>query len=240
MSMLQKLNNFVVETSEQALRVVEEGSALLMGTAGGNDAGENVEHAPVMQDAEQEEMIAEMLRDGDLEDLPEGLLSGESPLNGLAEGVLDDIIKNQAAPRSTWDNIQGFKAAITWSEPLIVGIIFFHFMIAFSAYFATKKGGLPSQLTIMSIIFIVVRCAEKINDAGRQHWEDIASQNYFDRKGIFISIMVSAPLLLVSACMLIGIMREASSLLIEVKKRELKAKAKKSKRAKKSKSKKND
>lgn len=90
---------------------------------------------------------------------------------------------------------------------------------------ATKKGGMTSRFSVMGTIFIVVRSAEKLNDYGSETWEKFASQNYFDKTGVFVSLMVSAPLLFVSACMLIAILREATTLLIDVKTHEIKAKA---------------
>jgi hypothetical protein len=83
-----------------------------------------------------------------------------------------------------------------------------------------------SRFSVMGSIFIVVRSAEKLNDYGSENWERFASQNYFDGRGVFVSLMVSAPLLFISAAMLIAILREATTLLIDVKTHELKAKAK--------------
>jgi len=81
-------------------------------------------------------------------------------------------------------------------------------------------------MTLMGIVFIMVRSAERLNNLGGEHWESFATQNYFDKRGIFISLMVSAPLLCVSVLMLIAFLREASGLLVEVKTHEFKAKAK--------------
>jgi len=96
---------------------------------------------------------------------------------------------------------------------------------------ATKRRSLTGRSILMGTIFIVVRSAEKLNDYGSENWEQFASQNYFDKRGVFVSLMISAPLLFISACMLVSIVREASSLLIEVKTREFKqAKAKNTQR----------
>ena len=43
-----------------------------------------------------------------------------------------------------------------------------------------------------------VYCAEYINDFAGRHWEDFAGQNYFDKNGVFVSVMFSAPLLVVA------------------------------------------
>lgn len=137
------------------------------------------------------------------------------------------------APKSAWENIQAFKAAINWTEPFILFLLGFHLIISIAAILSTKRGGLRSRMIVMGIIFITVRLAEKLNDYGANEWERFASQNYFDSRGVFVSLMLSAPLLVVSACMLIAIIREASMLLIEVKKHELRAKAKARKEEKK-------
>ena len=72
-----------------------------------------------------------------------------------------------------------------------------------------------------------MRLAERINAYAGERWEDIATQNYFDTNGIFVLIFLAVPLLLDCVIMLISFMREASSLLVEVKTRELKEKGKK-------------
>jgi len=81
-------------------------------------------------------------------------------------------------------------------------------------------------------IGIIVRSAEWINTQGAKHWEQFATQDYFDKRGIFIGIMLAAPLLVDSFMMLLFFMSEASSLLIEVKRNEIKEKKNKKKSAK--------
>jgi hypothetical protein len=68
----------------------------------------------------------------------------------------------------------------------------------------------------------LVRGAEYINRWASHNWESFATQNYFDERGIFVSIMLCAPLLLDSLVMLLLFLREASQLLIAVKTAELK------------------
>ena len=144
------------------------------------------------------------------------------------------------APTSTWENIQAFKAAIRWGEPLILCLICFHLIVIMAAILSTKRGGLGSRMCVMGVIFLTVRSAERLNDYGANEWESFATQNYFDSRGVFVSLMLSAPLFLVSGCMLIAIIREASMLLVEVKKHELRAKAKAKKGEKKKMGKKQD
>ena len=69
----------------------------------------------------------------------------------------------------------------------------------------------------MICIGLIVRLAEYLNTTGNARWQEFGiTQNYFDRGGIFMGIMVCAPLLMVCLCMLIHMIREASTLLKDV------------------------
>jgi len=77
---------------------------------------------------------------------------------------------------------------------------------------------------VLVFIGIVVRSGEWLNEQGAKHWEQFATQNYFDKRGIFIGCMLAGPLLLDSLMMLIYFMSEASTLLVQVKRSEFKQK----------------
>ena len=74
------------------------------------------------------------------------------------------------------------------------------------------------------MIAIIVKSSEFLNELGNTYWRDFATQNYFDKRGIFVAIMLSGPLLVYSFIMLFRFVREASLLLVEVKKQEFKRK----------------
>lgn len=50
----------------------------------------------------------------------------------------------------------------------------------------------------------VVYFGETLNHLAAQHWQKFAGQNYFDEHGIFYSIVVSAPLLLIVFVILVS------------------------------------
>ena len=80
---------------------------------------------------------------------------------------------------------------------------------------------------LMVFVGIIVRLAEILNGIGARRWKEFAiTQNYFDKNGIFMGIMVCAPLLLVCLFMLISMIREASNLLVDVKKMKIDAQLK--------------
>lgn len=94
-------------------------------------------------------------------------------------------------------------------------------------YVSRKDRGLVPRVATLVLIGGLVRSAEWINTWAGEHWESFAMQNYFDSRGIFISIFLSGPLLVDSLLMLLMYLSEAGQLLVEVKKQELKNKKKK-------------
>lgn len=90
-----------------------------------------------------------------------------------------------------------------------------------------KSGSLVGRFILIGVLALVIRSAEVFNQYGSSHWEKFATQDYFDKNGVFISLMLSAPLLLIAFIDLIVLLRESKNLLIEVKTLQLKAKRKK-------------
>jgi len=64
----------------------------------------------------------------------------------------------------------------------------------------------------------LVYSAEWLNRLGSTHWRSFATQNYFDERGVFISVLFSAPLLVIAFGLLINALRTTARLLIDVKK----------------------
>ena len=83
---------------------------------------------------------------------------------------------------------------------------------------------MTSRIVILLLVGGLVRCSEQLNGYAARNWETFATQNYFDRSGVFVGIFFCGPLLLDSFMMLILLLREASSLLVEVKRMEIKKK----------------
>ena len=133
------------------------------------------------------------------------------------------IIGIKVQPQTPMESFHAFRSAITWTEPFIIGIMIFHvIMFVLTIYVSRYNSNLAPRLTIMITIAIFVRTSEYINAYASQHWEELGiTQNYFDPKGLFMTIMICCPLLLNSFIMLCFFLREASTLLIQVKKVQL-------------------
>lgn len=97
-------------------------------------------------------------------------------------------------------------------------------------YVSQRDRALAPKLVVMTFIFIVVRSAEWLNAKGEEEWESFATQDYFDDRGLFLGIMLCGPLMLDVLMMLIFFMKEASSLLVQVKRTEIKRKKEKEKK----------
>ena len=166
----------------------------------------------------------EMLSAEDLDELSEGGM--KSPLEGMAEQVMGDIFSSQVGPQTTMEHLQAFSAAINWREPLIVGLIAFQLIMFLATLAVIRRGGTATRFGLLLLIAIIVRSAEKLNEYCGGRWEDIATQNYFDTNGVFVLLFVAVPLLGDCVLMLISFIREASSLLVEVKTMEIEQKKK--------------
>ena len=141
-----------------------------------------------------------------------------SPLQGMAESVMGDILAGQQGPQGPIEHFHAFRHAITWTEPFICGLVTFQIlMFGLSVYISRQNQSLGPRVGIMLFIFALVRGAERINAWGARHWSSFATQNYFDAKGIFILIMFCGPLLMDCLIMLLIYLREASQLLVQVK-----------------------
>mmetsp|Transcript_24222 Transcript_24222/g.57159 ORF Transcript_24222/g.57159 Transcript_24222/m.57159 type:complete len:259 (-) Transcript_24222:249-1025(-) len=150
-----------------------------------------------------------------------------NPLQDMANDVTKNIMAGQIQPQTPREHFDAFRSAIRWSENFIAGLICFHIFVFLLCLFVSKKNsGLAPRVGLMVFIGVVVRSAEWLNSLGDEHWESFATQNYFDNRGVFIGIMLCAPLLLDSLMMLLFFMKEASTLLVQVKRTEIQRKRK--------------
>ncbi|KAL7448085.1 hypothetical protein ACHAWC_000342 [Mediolabrus comicus] len=209
---------------EKVAQVFEEGYQIMTGEATRMGEAPDATGATDMDD---------VLEDGNedhinLEDIEEY----GSPLMGMADSVMSDIMSHQIGPQTPMEQIQAFKAAITWSEPFIQCLLAFHVAIIVTAIILTKRGGTYTRMGFMILLGIIVRLAERMNVMGNSRWEEFATQNYFDKSGIFMGIMLCAPLLCVCFAMLFAMLREANNLLVDVKAMKIKAQQEQQKRKK--------
>lgn len=209
-SLFTKITNEVLDTAERVINVVEEGVNVLMAGDLSESAGKDV--PPTGPGAEEEVFMSK----------EEDMLMGGSPLEGIAEGVIGDLMRSQSGPQTPMEHVAAFRSAINWSETFLLSILAFQIIMFLCTIWASRpcRGTVP-RIGFLVTVGILVRCAERFNSLGAEHWESFATQNYFDKNGIFIGILFCGPLLLYCFMLLFIYLREAAQLLVQVKRAEI-------------------
>lgn len=112
------------------------------------------------------------------------------------------IVKTYKAPADLREAFDRFSAAINWDDNFIRCILGFHVLMFF--LFLISRKNVDLQTCLFFSLCILVYFSETLNTYGRVYWEDFTDQNYFDTQGIFISIMYSAPLLIILMIQLVS------------------------------------
>lgn len=159
----------------------------------------------------------------------------EQPLpdfSGLQEQIFSEVrraIKFSNHTESFWDNVQAFAHAVDWKEPWIRGILAGHVGVFLLVLLCRRN---VSVLTgVFAVLGSLIYFGENINSVAGQHWQSFATQDYFDEHGIFYNVVVSAPALITLLTVLVFYLLHATSLMVEVKKKEIIHKARQRARA---------
>jgi hypothetical protein len=254
------------EDMEKVIQTVEEGAKFMMGETAylgekkTNDAESLLDPTTTYHnDGDSDGGADELMGEENFDGIDE--LDGGSPLMGMANSVLSDIMSMQVSvslgqtltpvalpplhtlcflttllaiiqtgPQTIKEHIHAFTSAITWDESFIKVILGFHVVVIVAAIAIHRQGGVYSRLGFMIFVGIIVRLADTMNRIGNSRWKEFATQNYFDNGGIFMGIMICAPLLIVCLIMLISMIREAANLIVDVGKMKVEAQKKQKQR----------
>jgi diacylglycerol kinase len=125
-----------------------------------------------------------------------------SSLMGELEGHVQDLLKTHAKiPKDIWEAVEAFSYAINWQENFIRILIACHIVLLVTVVLTRKS--VEIQFSVFCTICLCVFFAERINSWCYDHWRDFATQNYFDKQGLFASIFLCAPLLLIAFLQLV-------------------------------------
>ncbi|GAQ82535.1 hypothetical protein KFL_001140230 [Klebsormidium nitens] len=122
------------------------------------------------------------------------------------------------------DSILAFVHAVDWTEPWILALICAHMLLFFVAIFTRRRNNL--QFVLFFTILATIYFAETINKLAGKHWKQFSRQHYFDPQGVFISVIFSGPLILISLILLVNSLYNLTQLIIEVKRAELRVRSK--------------
>ncbi|KAM6459487.1 transmembrane protein 18 [Liasis olivaceus] len=110
-----------------------------------------------------------------------------------------------------------------WSEPWILALVFFHIVCLFFTYLSFQHYRL--QIGHFLSIMILVFCAEYINEIAAANWRLFSKHQYFDSRGMFISLVFSTPLLLNAIFIVIAWVYKTVNVMTELKTIQQKRKA---------------
>eukprot|EP00298_Acanthocystis_sp_HF-20_P030096 c9152_g1_i1.p1 GENE.c9152_g1_i1~~c9152_g1_i1.p1 ORF type:complete len:161 (+),score=37.42 c9152_g1_i1:25-507(+) len=118
-----------------------------------------------------------------------------------------------------YDAAMGFINAVNWSEKWFLYLLSFHVLI-FTITILTRNK-LRIQMSLLFIYGFLAFLGSYFNEIGHKNWKEFATQNYFDKQGLFISLVFSTPLLLNTLFIVLHSIYVTSQALIHLKQKQL-------------------
>ncbi|XP_046675403.1 transmembrane protein 18 isoform X2 [Homalodisca vitripennis] len=112
-----------------------------------------------------------------------------------------------------------FLESIEWRDPWLIGLVTFHVIITLMAILTRNHGNF--QVVLFLMLLLLVYFSENINEVASTHWRTFSRQQYFDNKGLFISLVFSVPILLNCMIMVSGWLYQSSQLMTQLRQAQL-------------------
>lgn len=117
-----------------------------------------------------------------------------------------------------------FLQSIEWRDPWLALLLTFHVVITMTALMTRNHANF--QIILFLALLLLVYFSETINEVAATNWMVFSRQQYFDSKGLFISVVFSSPILLNCMIMVASWLCQSGQLMISLKKAQLREQAK--------------
>mmetsp|Transcript_90032 Transcript_90032/g.155985 ORF Transcript_90032/g.155985 Transcript_90032/m.155985 type:complete len:172 (+) Transcript_90032:52-567(+) len=139
----------------------------------------------------------------------------------LEEAVSNLLTGKHAYTQSFWEDLQAFVHAVDWAkDQWIFGV--FAVEVAILCLVVLSRRCWEGLAAIFVLNGVLLFFLERLNTLAREHWEAFASQQYFDESGTFACVIFGAPMLICQLVIVVLLLKEASHMVIKVKRMELK------------------
>ncbi|KAF9416994.1 hypothetical protein HW555_005822, partial [Spodoptera exigua] len=116
---------------------------------------------------------------------------------------------------------------IEWRDPWLIALISFHIIITFTCFSTRNYGNFQVILFIILCEYIYfLYFSENINEVAARNWTLFSRQQYFDSKGLFISVVFSIPILLNCMIMVGSWLYQSTQIMTNLKKAQLRQRLK--------------
>ncbi|KAH0946839.1 hypothetical protein HN011_008564 [Eciton burchellii] len=122
------------------------------------------------------------------------------------------------------DGIWPFLQSIDWRDPWLAVLLTFHIAITMTALMTRNHANF--QIILFLVLLLLVYFSESINEVAATNWMVFSRQQYFDSKGLFISIVFSVPILMNCMIMVASWLYQSSQLMTSLKRAQLRQRAK--------------
>ncbi|RNF27539.1 uncharacterized protein Tco025E_00189 [Trypanosoma conorhini] len=151
-------------------------------------------------------------------------------LNATGWGALLDVLNASWSEggggvlRLIYQPVSEFVAAVNWSEPFFAYLALFHLAVIVLVLMLTWRASAERIFVVDVLVLLLGWCSSHLNEFGRSHASEIFLEkgvNYFDREGLFISVVYWCPLFLLALLLQGRLLLQMLKLMIATKRKQL-------------------